>query len=467
MSNNAVKNLLLCLLLLIPIFSYAEPELDIPQGTGDLPDLTQKNSAGVIVNPQSIDSYRKIIADELVPFINNGELILEVARHISNEGRLDATWLKNSEISKSTLTDDKSPGREFKVDSGFPFGDSSLLLASSDEKTTGLKILWNSYAIQAVHKILSLNIDMRLQRADQTSRSINASLVRVFPTQLGKSYPVPQLFRESFTLATPQLLRSLSWLTIRQLGNREDGVWMYSPGLRQVVRLTGSNRTDTLFSEGPSAEDLLIWSGKPENLEITSLSESVRLIPILPKENLNFAPSSSACGEVNKIEPVQWNIDTRRFRDASGWVPSNTIFIPRSVWRIEFTSTDIQSKYGRQILYVDSETMLPIYKFAFDRSGSLLRAVIGIMSWLNNPKSEILKKFPFIIHSVISDRAAGSAITLDTNSIEFCRQFTGELTLEKLDPSEMIPADVKNSSGPGKSAEPKQNAAEDGSDVQD
>jgi len=131
---------------------------------------------------------------------------------------------------------------------------------------------------------------------------------------------------------------------------------------------------------------------------------------------------------------LKWNVGSRRFPQAASWLPTEVVFVPVELWRVELRSRDPYSLYGRQVLYVDTELMLPVYKFVYDRAGRHWKTVMSVFGMA---ESEDKERYPFTSLMVIDDLKAGDSFLLDYLNIRYCNEFPEGTSLASLDPSKL------------------------------
>ena len=74
---------------------------------------------------------------------------------------------------------------------------------------------------------------------------------------------------------------------------------------------------------------------------------------------------------------------------------------------------------GRAILVVDQESMLPVYRVVYDRSGAYLRTIVG--SWALASTKDGVERFPVEAFSFIVEDGAEIVSTLGTRQVTLFR----------------------------------------------
>jgi hypothetical protein len=194
---------------------------------------------------------------------------------------------------------------------------------------------------------------------------------------MGKEQPV---FREKISALKPAAIEKLSWLTLRFFGPGEDFVWAASPMINSIRQMTGSNRSDAIFSRMLAPDDLFVWSGKNELVEPISISAEQLLVAVVESQDASIE-KQGACvtRSLAGASEVQLNVESGRFGGAGGWVPTNVVMVLRDVWKIDVTSRDPYTNDVRHVIYIDIDTGLPVYKVVWDQAGRVSKVIGGIL----------------------------------------------------------------------------------------
>jgi hypothetical protein len=376
----AIKTLSFVASIVAPILAYASP-VTAPEGVGPLPDLQGGAKTGALVTKGYIDKYRSVIPPELAELVDQNEFAFEaVLRPKSGDLLGEPQTASSSQYS----VDDKggispspvsAPGLFLTV----PESDAEYL----EPKTFGWRILWNTTVAQWRLKSFAATTSLvTFAAGSNEGKRVDFSVSRIYPPALGQSPgTLKPMFREKISALNPQPLLGLTWLTLRFLGASADYMWAASPINGQVRQMTGSNRADSLFSGAFSPDDLFVWSGKVEGVEPSSVKLVKMLVPVVEGAPTAQSTNNDVCGstDFSKTSPIDLNFSTQRFAELPGWIPTNVRMTLRSLWRIEMTTRDPFSLDARQTLYVDAETMLPVYRVIWEQDGRMKKFVMGIL----------------------------------------------------------------------------------------
>ena len=116
---------------------------------------------------------------------------------------------------------------------------------------------------------------------------------------------------------------------------------------------------------------------------------------------------------------VLWNYQSRQMPQLAPWVPTSAVFVPRRVWILELNPRDPYSATGREILMVDQQTLLPVYKLVYDRIGEYRKTVIGAWGRMRSKDNKL--QSPFCAFVLAVDQSAQSATVLATQQVQVLR----------------------------------------------
>jgi hypothetical protein len=327
-----------------------------------------------------------------------------------------------------------------------------------DQKQQAYKILWNAAGAIAQHKLFAERFKVAIfQRPDTSPHWLEFLVERLYPLGLGQSPGTEKpLFREKISALKPEAIKALSWLTLRFFGPGEDFVWAASPMINSIRQMTGSNRSDAMFSRIFAPDDLFVWSGKNELVEPLSISAESMLVPIVETQESATERQASCVTKIfSGVSDVQLNADSRRFAGAGGWVPSNTVMVLRNIWKIELSSRDPFTNDVRQAVYVDMESGLPVYKVVWDQAGRVSRVLGGLLRSLNDEAlgSHAVWAGQFIIYPGDSARTV-----LVAQEFTRCDTTVKGKELADFDPSSFVGFDakIKDADGPQKKLEQRE-----------
>jgi len=145
---------------------------------------------------------------------------------------------------------------------------------------------------------------------------------------------------------------------------RNDDTWVYVPTLRRVRRISTAQRTDAISGTDFTLDDLRSFNGIVPQYEWTCLAERRILAPMNTKvkgypydKDHNFGPYGLSFAD-----------DRWELRDA---------------WVVRMKPKNADHPYDHKDIYIDKQTLQPLYSFAYDQKGELWKII-----WHNHRWSE-------------------------------------------------------------------------------
>ena len=425
----------------------AEPLPDLDLGIQQVPVLPE--TGGAIITADNLSAWRPLIVPELLPLVRSGAVSIEAHRKLAYQWRIDDGWEKRSiESARRFTATNVAAGlpKDFRPERALPFGGEQELAFLEEQADLPWRILWNSQAVLWSQVGWDLEFDLGWYRRGRDPVRVRGHHHRLYPglmTEGGSR----QLFRERIEYTLPEGIAGLAWLTFRFFGDEEDSLWLYSPAIRKVRQLTGSNRSDSMLRSGVSPDDLLLWSGKVELVE-PRLDKIVEAFVPFPELNVTGAlETKSGCFAVQPEEyvdllPAKRGSQMARAAEAEAqlWLSGRFVFVPRTMWRLELAAKDPYSLYGRQVLYVDRASMLPVYKFVYDRSGHLWKTVIGSFGLAATSNQAL--RFPWPSTVVIVNHREEETSIVTTVRAGVCDGTGPAFAADRFNPHAIAPAAV-------------------------
>jgi len=415
----------------------------IPEGVPELAIPERSSATGTRINRENAPAFKDILpAFSLKELLLANRIQLDAFSYLPYAWRLDDEWENYSTTEKTAQLIDSGPelvSEALSLERGLAFGSRSSLINELDPTILAHKLLWNSASNLWSQKLLSIDFEYSWQPKNKDPRIVSGKLNRAYPKALDPENTTTQLFREILTFTSPVQLRNFSWLTFRFLGIDEDAVWTYSPVIKKIRQLTGTNRHDALYGSALSLDDFFTWSGKNENTIGRVLSTPTILTPF-PSLQMARAQESDHCLYVSPPPqaPRPSIADYRGGYISSSQFsfPAGTIFVPREMYELELTSRDPYSQFGRQILYIDTASMLPVYKIIFNTSGQHIKTVIT--AWGLAITSDRNKKAPFPGFTAIIDEQNEQSALITYSNTRYCSSFPEGESLVDYEPRSLL-----------------------------
>lgn len=374
-----------------------------------------KEAKEVLIDSKNIKLYRSLMLSELVPFVINGgdELLAK-----------SSFYIPAIPLPKESLISDASElsnPKRLELPKSFPFA------VQTEAKTTEfpLQLLWNSQALLWKSPLWFGDYSMQKVRSSKSEQIVRGMWKRVYPATLPEPPKISQLFRERIEVLDPKSLNHYAWLTFRFFGREEeDYVMIHSPAINQSRQLTGSNRSDPFLPGLFSVDDLFGWSGKIEWVDPTFQGETTLLLPFIDSEAVRFI-GKGTCTTATLIETQQ----ASRIQ----YIPSILTWTPRKVWEIELSQREPFASYGRTVLYIDTELLLPVLRVVYDRGGKFLKATILSSTIQEADKSP--KIFPLSLTLLSADGQLSEQMLFE--ELSQCSTFPDGMSLGDFDPRKL------------------------------
>lgn len=413
-------------------------------------ELEESQRPFVLVTSANLDIARELIVPELVSIVDSGEIEMPVIP------RLNFSWRRSDEWEAATSRRVGLKAGEVnyyptqKMVTGFPFGRKQNLLEDENAARVARRILWNLQSNFWSQGATHLAFNLVWLQDEKLQAAFNGHHRRLYPHSTAVVAGGALLFRERFKFTAPRAVANFSWLSFRFVGSREDMLWIHSPAIGKTREVTGLNRLDPFFRTVLTPDDWFTWSGKLDQLEVKLLG-TMNLLAPFPQERLVKLPSRvNGCVAVPALsdleilgeqEELKWNFERRRFFQGAGWLPNKVIYAPREMFRIEIMPHEPYSTYGRQVLYVDSESMLPLYKIVYDKSGQLYKLVMSAFAYgITEGKREKVF-FPYL--TVVHDFLQQSSALVRFVGFKYCNQPSAEFGSDYFDPGHLAGVDVE------------------------
>jgi hypothetical protein len=146
---------------------------------------------------------------------------------------------------------------------------------------------------------------------------------------------------------------------------KNDDTWVYVPTLRRVRRISSAQRTDAVSGTDFTFDDLQSFSGIPPQYEWECLGEMDLLAPMNTKvegypysEDHNFGPYGLSYAS------DRWEM--------------------RHAVKIRMTPKNEDHPYSYKDIYIDKQTLAPLYSFAYDRKDALWKIIWHNHRWSGN-----------------------------------------------------------------------------------
>ena len=174
------------------------------------------------------------------------------------------------------------------------------------------------------------------------------------------------------TVEAPFDARGIMLLTYRYKASygptttaKNDDTWVYVPTLRRVRRVSSAQRTDAVSGTDFTFDDLFSFNG---------------VVPQYDWECL---------GEMELIGPTNTAVKAYPYTKDHNFGPYGLSFADdtwemRKAVKIRFIPTNADHPYKYKDIYIDKNSMEPMYSFAYDRKGELWKIIWHAKRWSGN-----------------------------------------------------------------------------------
>jgi hypothetical protein len=143
---------------------------------------------------------------------------------------------------------------------------------------------------------------------------------------------------------------------------KNDDTWVYVPTLRRVRRISTAQRTDSISGTDFTFDDLRSFFGIPPQYEWTCLGEMDIIAP------MNTSQKAYPYEKDHNFGPY-------------GLSFANDTWEMRHAWKIRFRPKNPDHPYHHKDIYVDKNTLSPLYSFAYDRKEELWKIIWHNHRW--------------------------------------------------------------------------------------
>ncbi len=394
------------------------------------------------ITKDNLGKLKTLIIPELQELVRSGNVEIPVADRLDYEWRYDDQWIKNSYFLDSDPADGAKGGSVLAQKRGFPFGVTGA--STKKDAHTARKLLWDGGSLWWWQKAINAGVNLIWLNSGKIRGRVAADFSRVYVPTMNPQDKTGQVFREVFKIYEPRPVSKFAFLTFRFFGDEEDMLWLFSPAINKTRQLTGSNRSDSLLRSSVSLDDFFLWSGKPELVDASfdrtmqvlapyAALNSVHLEEGVPEKGC-YSVQHQEVAAVGEGEP-RWRFERgERLTDLLQF-PAEAIFVLRELWRIELISRDPFSLYGRQVLYVDPVSMLPVYKVVFDLSGRLWKIVVGGFGLAISDDGT--RRVPYPAFTAVADLIANQTSIIDYKKVVYCDDFVDGIQMTDFDPGKL------------------------------
>jgi hypothetical protein len=143
---------------------------------------------------------------------------------------------------------------------------------------------------------------------------------------------------------------------------KNDDTWVYVPAMRRVRRIATAQRTDAVAGTDFTLDDLRGFSGIVPQYDWTCL------------------------GRFLVLAPMNSQVRAYPYDEGHRFGPSGLSFVDdrwelRTAVKVRMQPKNDDHPYQRKDLYLDAQTLVPLYSFAYDRNGDLWKVILHNNRW--------------------------------------------------------------------------------------
>jgi Protein of unknown function (DUF1329) len=198
-------------------------------------------------------------------------------------------------------------------------------------------------------------------------------------------------YKESLhPILAPFDLKGIGLLDLRYIdASRQDDTWLYLPQLRRVRRLSSAQRSDALFGQDADADSFFGYSGHIAWMDWKLLGMK---------------------DVMGSVHAENWPLKNC---PGGGDFSFCDVWEKRPVYVIEGVSKLPQYAYGKRVIFIDRQAMLPLSTDMYDRAGQLWKVWIDFFSYkkqaIPNARFTYEDEMPFYGGGFVIDTQLGHA----------------------------------------------------------
>jgi hypothetical protein len=155
---------------------------------------------------------------------------------------------------------------------------------------------------------------------------------------------------------------------------KNDDTWVYVPTLRRVRRISSAQRTDAVSGTDFTLDDLRSFDGIVPQYTWECLGSDIQIIapmntkvPAYPyTKDHNFGPYGLSYAD------DRWEL--------------------RKAYKVRFVPNNADHPYSKKDIYIDEQTLEPLYSFAYDRKNELWKIITHNHRWSGDSIAEDQKR---------------------------------------------------------------------------
>jgi hypothetical protein len=380
-------------------------------------------SPGDVVDKTNWKQAENLLPESLLNWVKKGEWILQVDQLNHDPVEFYAkevleAWKPNIgrfDVDAETTIIEAATGGPPEFILGMPFPE-----IAPEDPNRAVKILHNSQYSRHIEGHLKFETHMHYLARSGLERSGGGNYTtNVYTGYVGaRSLANPTGLERTNVLkvTAPYDVAGFAVMLWRYLDARPDVNFSYVPTIRRVRRMSPASRSDALMGSDICLDDTAGYDGKVAVFEWKLLREQDALIPFLSKDSQKLVKDQRFGGwaTTSQVPDVTYGYQVKEWQGAP-WAPTNLVWVKKKVHVIEMTPKDPYYNYGRQLLWVDAERTIPVYKVIHDRAGAYWKSAVSPLISLEN-EDQTVRQVAWGALIMVDDRTGHGTISEQVSS---------------------------------------------------
>ncbi len=366
------------LFLIIAVFSFQSAMAYNPNWKADQAKMFEqiKLKPGDVIDTKNWQRIQDLVPESVVGYVKKGEFVLTIGEMQYDYGH-DKAWeetgkTNSGKYSLGTKKEiiDNATGKFPKYIYGRPFPD-----LDKNDPDLGIKLMHNKSVDRGRAGTMYQDCSTVFVGENGIDRMLYNLVYYFFywaHPNGEQTNPNDYKYNEIIKLTEPYDLTGTVVLTLRPLDGSPDRSGTYVPALRRVRRTSGTSRSDPFFGSDIVVDDSGGWGGQNETMTWKVIGEKIALIPkaswqtespdkLVKQQNGSWKGRPTPGAQIIGCQDKNWKGAT--------WAPLHALWVPRKVYLIESTPLDPYYNYGKQLYYIDKESVMPVYKIVSNKAG--------------------------------------------------------------------------------------------------
>ena len=369
-------------------------------------ELTEKYGmqVGMMIDSSNADLVKDLLPEPVLRRVQIGDYLIQIGKldppdlfaQIWDQQYNDGTAANAGKFDVDAgggIVDVSTGERPWPVPPGLPFP--NLDPDTEDPVKMGTKLMWNLASMPGACNEQDHDNAMLISapRTGTYDRTFSPKALRQYVDFRRNKPDVsrPVMFQEIFFFLAPADAFGAANLTWRWSDpTKWDSVWNYSPSTRRVRRSTAANRSDSILGTEVTQDDgTPSYNGKIEMMEWKYIGKQDVLMPFTRRwgqadddytarptyeavhsTNPNYSSVPGAFQQGYKKMTFGYQQEPQKY---ASWSVPDLLYVPVPVYIVEAAPKDPYYNVGKQIYYLERNSMNPAWKVVYNRAGEQWR----------------------------------------------------------------------------------------------